>query len=149
MTRKIWFAICLALTVGLHVHMHMKGTAGNYPLLEPLVIAWTAFMLPAALPVAMIERYVFHLEPWADENTALTGWCLILTASAIWFFPTARLTRWFGAFDAFKEGLWLRVHTRLRLPKWMRHPSLVRGAASALDALNKRLFGRQKTGGWA
>lgn len=137
MDRKIWALICLALSVGLRVHQHMAGTAVDDGLLfEPFVILWTAFMLPAALPVILLERYAFHLEPWADDNSTRTLLWLTLTASAIWFCPGARIARWFGAFDAFREGK-------------RRRPVLLRGVAYALDMANKRLFGRQKTGGWA
>ena len=61
---------------------------------------------------------------------------MVWLSVAFWLFPVARVRRWFGVYDAFAEG-----------PR--RRPLLMRGAASILDTLNKRLFGRQKTGGWA
>lgn len=136
MNRKLWFAVCCAVAIGFRFYNNAHGRADEVPLLlVPFVIAWTAFILPAIFPVVLIEEGAFHFAAWSDGHTMTTMFCGTLLACLFWFFPP-RLARWFGTFDAFKEG-----------PR--RRPLLLRGAAYALDAMNKRLFGRQKTGGWA
>lgn len=137
MNRKIWALICFALSLGLHVWLQLDGRAdGPGWLLWPLVVGVTAFILPGMGTVLIIERCCMGLDPWGDGHGMTTWFYSGLASCFIWFFPAARIARWFGSFDAFGEGK-------------RRRPVLVRGVAHALDALNKRLFGRQKTGGWA
>ena len=137
MTRKIWFAICVSFIVAVRIHQHLTGNAVDVGMmLEPLLVLWSAFVVPAALPVMLIERYVFHLDPWADGNDTRSAIWLTLTASFLWFFPADRIARWFGRFDAFKHS------DRPR-------PRLLGAAVFVYEQANKRLFGRQKTGGWA
>ena len=137
MNRKIWAAICFASSAGLHVYLHLSGRSEADPgwLLWPLIVGITAFWLPAMLQVCVTERFV-GFAPWGDGHTAVTYLWLTLAASLIWFFPAARIERWFGAFDAFKGS------DRPR-------PRLLGAAVFVFEQVNKRLFGRQKTGGWA
>ncbi len=133
MNRRYWAVGCFAVSLAVHVQLVMQGHI-DPDFLFPLAVCWGAFVEPV-LPLVWIER-VCGFAPFADGHRAITVALLMLAASVFWFFALPRCQRWFGIFDAFKEGL------RRRL-------LLVRGAAYALDAVNKRLFGRQKTGGWA
>ena len=135
--RKVWFAVCYAVAAFFHFYYNpAHGRPEDWPLLfVPFVLGWVAFLLPAILPVVLIEEGAFHYAAW-DEHSMTTMLCATLLACLIWFFPP-RVARWFGTFDPVGDAGKRRL------------PSPVRGAAHALDFLNKRLFGRQKTGGWA
>ena len=150
MQRKVWALICFALSVAMHVYLHLSGRTEADPgwFLWPFIVGVTAFLLPAMLPVCFIER-LLGFAPWGEGHTAQTYLWMTLAASLIWFFPAARLARMCGAFDGFREGLWLRLHRRLHLPDRLRSLSLWRGLDFVHEQVNKRLFGRQKTGGWA
>ena len=142
MNRKIGALISLALSLGWQTWLHMHGYTDNPGwLLWPLVIGITAFLLPAMLPVIVVE-HALDFAPWGEGHTALTYLYMTLAAALIWFFPP-RVFRWFGIFDAFEESLWLRLRKRLRLP------SFWQAAAAALDTLHRLKLGKGKNGGWA
>jgi len=135
MARKSWFLLSLTASLILRLHWNIQGTADDDLLSFALRVIWMAFMLPSGWPVVMVEAHVFHFDPWVGTGHWLvTNVNMIVSAGALWLFPVNRIKRWFGTYDPFEER---------------RRPMLVRGFAHVLDAINKRLFGRQKTGGFA
>ena len=83
----------------------------------------------------MLVAALRHVAPFvvAAHATAIA----VIGALAFWFFPVARVRRWFGTFDAVGDAGKRRL------------PSLSRGAASVLDALTRLRIGKGKQGGWA
>ena len=93
--------------------------------------AWLAFMTPGWLVVVPLG----HFRQVPVDNHGAVALAVVISALC-WFFPLARIRREFGSFDAFKNS------DRPR-------PRLLGAAVFVSEQVNKRLFGRQKTGGWA
>lgn len=141
MNRKILFAVCCVVVVAIRLYSIAHGrTYGTPLLLLPFAIAWTAFMLPASLPVVLIEEMVFQFAPFSDGHTMTTILWSTLAACLIWLCPP-RIARWFGTFDAVSAKANRRLFSRL--------PTISKTAANILDRWNRSRVGKGKMGGWA
>lgn len=127
--RKLLFG-CIVVTVtalyaGLFIWSVAHGYAHRALWWLPFLILKTSFMFPGDW-LAGIGQSLGH-DWWGYSFPAS---CLF------WFFPIARVRRCFGRHDAFRGTDVSR-------------PGLVRMIARGLDALDRRRFGREKTGRWA
>lgn len=133
MTRKKLF--CLLWASVFLTRLRFEGI-GN-PFVTFFGSAIEGFSLAGWMLVAALR----HVAPSAVAAHATA--IAVIGAVAFWFFPVARVRRWFGTYDAFKESLWFRLRKRLRLP------SFWQAAAAALDTLHRLKLGKGKSGGWA
>jgi hypothetical protein len=139
MTRKLLAAGCFVVSVALHIaKLHGRLDDANLFLL-PLSVCWVAFILPGIGFVGQFERHVLGYQPWGAEHGTTSMLCAFAVAALVWFFPVARIERWFGTFDPFTEG-------KRRFPHL---PSLSGAAANVLDKVSRLRVGKGKMGGWA
>jgi hypothetical protein len=124
-----WLAV-LSFLVPLASAMWMWWV-GVMPALEvpAFALQWAmrALAAPGTITHAIAERLFHH------ETSALISF---LISTLFWFFPSARLLRWIGIYDPFANSDARRPHGFIFV-------------AFIIDWFERRLFGYQKTGGWA
>lgn len=107
--------------------------------------AFDLFRLGTPLPPSLFTFMVQNIVTAALLPGVFLGLCLgsapmvgrmFLLAAIFWFFPFPRVMRMLGIYDPFRHSD-------------RRRPRLAGAASRLLDQIEMRLFGRQKTGGWA
>lgn len=127
MRKQSVFGWSVLLSLG--VHLLLPIHFGAMPSLASLQkVPIDALRMPGGLAVIFYE----HLLGLPREGYTAAN----LLSFIFWFFPVQRLCRLAGIYDPFESS-------------GCRRPLLFSFLAFIQDEFDKRLFGRQKTGGWA
>lgn len=123
-------SLFLALSLGVHLVGLLSSRPHPSLAMLPFSIIAGAFFFPGSFAVVL-----FRALTGIDAGYGVA----IALALLFWFFPIDRLRRYAGVHDPF------RASSRKSRSLVM----LLTVAAWCLDQLDRRLFGRQVTGGWS
>lgn len=129
-TRSI-IAAC-AIAVGIAIQWHNTHAPFDNPFVFALGALIIAFLLPGI--AVTLAQYAFRLNPFAHYG--LTLFAMIVFSGWFWWWIGPRAQRTAGIFDAFKaRGKWSgRVAEKI---------------TAILRAIERRRYGRERTGGWS